>query len=166
MIFDRCMGGYCVALRARTPRAARGGVALGVGLLAGALLMPAAPAQASIGGCRSDPVVILSDGVTLDLSATIDDDARDVRETIYVLHAPVGTRVVGVVGTDGAVGLTERFYVYADGAAHTYATATMVVTGSPRIGVTATTAVVTAGGTALASARGQDRQWVPVSVAP
>jgi hypothetical protein len=133
-------------------------------VLAHALLVTVTPAHAEIVGCRSDPVVTLSNGVTFDLSATIDDAASDVQQTLYVLHAPVGTQVVSVVGTDSLVGLTEHFAFYADEAPHTYATDTIVSTGASTIAVTANTVVVGASGSSAASASGQAQQDLQVAV--
>jgi len=130
--------------------------------------VPPGTARASIGGCRSDPVVILSNGVVLDLSAAIDDTADDVRGTTYTLHAPVGTGVVAVVGTDGVLGLTERFVFQADQAASTYATETVVRTGQGGVAVSATTDVVGAGAgaTLTGTATGVSAQPLRVTLAP
>ena len=54
-----------------------------VGLLLIGLAMsePLAPvSEAAAAGCRSDPVVVLSDGTILDISAAIDTDVSNVRE--------------------------------------------------------------------------------------
>jgi len=58
-------------------------------------------AHADIGGCRSDPVVVLSNGVVVDLSAVIADDAADVRGVAYTLHVPAGLRAVSVAPSGG-----------------------------------------------------------------
>ncbi len=128
--------------------------------------VPPGTARASIGGCRSDPVVTLSNGVALDLSAAIDDTANDVRGTTYTLHAPVGTRVVAVAGTDGVLGLTERFVFQADQAASTYVTQTVVQTGQGGVAVSATTDVVGAGATLTGTAAGVSGQPLRVALAP
>ncbi len=142
-------------------------------LLVASLYMAAVPtgtARASIGGCRSDPVVILSNGVVLDLSAAIDDTVDDVRGTTYTLHAPVGTGVVAVVGTDGVLGLTEHFVFQADQAASTYATETVVRTGRGGVAVTATTDVVGVdvgvGAARTGTAAGVSAQSLQVTLAP
>jgi len=132
----------------------------------GIAAVPPGTARASIGGCRSDPVVTLSNGVVLDLSAAIDDTADDVRGTTYTLHAPVGTEVVAVVGTDGALGLTERFVFQADQAASTYVTQTVVQTGQGGVAVSATTDVVGAGATLTGTATGVSAQPLRVTLAP
>jgi len=128
--------------------------------------VPSGTARASIGGCRSDPVVTLSNGVVLDLSAAIDDTADDVRGTTYTLHAPVGTRVVAVVGTDGVLGLTERFVFQADQGVSTYVTQTVVQTGQGGVAVSATTDVVGAGATLTGTAAGVSGQPLRVALAP
>lgn len=137
-------------------------------LVAGLCLaaVPPGTARASIGGCRSDPVVTLSNGVVLDLSATIADTADDVRGTTYTLHAPVGTGVVAVVGTDGVLGLTERFVFQADQVPSTYVTQTVVRTGQGGVAVSVTTDVVGAGATLTGTAAGVSGQPLRVAFAP
>ena len=59
------------------------GILLGVAVLSAGLLAlfsrMAPNTHAAISGCRSDPVVTLSNGVTLDLS-TVVDDSSELRE--------------------------------------------------------------------------------------
>ncbi len=88
-------------------RALLGGVALAAALVASA---PRAvtPAHAAV-GCRSDPIVVLSNGVVLDLSATLDADVSQVQEIHYKLHGPHGLSVVRAISTDGAVRYKEHF---------------------------------------------------------
>jgi hypothetical protein len=57
---------------------------------------------------------------------------------------PAGLRVVGIVNTDGLVGLVEKVQVYADSPPRTYRSVTAVSTGAPNVSVTATTTVVSA----------------------
>jgi len=104
-------------------------------LLAGALCLGAAPltlaptdhAHAAL-GCRSDPVVVLSNGVVLDLSATISTDVSTVAQIGYTLHAPAGTTIARVVSTDGDVTYKEQFTLRTDSAAGTYAMQVQVAT--------------------------------------
>jgi hypothetical protein len=120
-------------------------------------------ARADLVGCRSDPVVVLSNGVTLDLSADIDDIVGDVQQVSYTLHIPAGTFPLAVIGTDGLMGLKESFAVSADGAPNTYATDTVVKTLAPGVGVVATTAAVARITIGKASATGQTPQHLQVS---
>src|SRR5215212_8296117 len=53
--------------------------------------------EAAVGGCRSDPIVILSDGTILDVSADIGTDVSNVREIHYVVHGPRGVKLVSVI---------------------------------------------------------------------
>jgi hypothetical protein len=99
--------------------------------------------------CRSDPVVTLSNGATLDLSASIGDSLSDVQKVVYVVHAPSGTRVLAIVNTDGLMGLKESVQFYANDTAGTYDTSTTVYTGHSKISVTATTDVISALGLTL-----------------
>ncbi len=91
-------------------RTVLGGAVVASGLLAGGLPAPSAHAALA---CRSDPIVVLSNGVTLELSATIFDDVSDVQQVNYTLQAPKGVTVQRVITTDGAVGYKEHFAVQA-----------------------------------------------------
>jgi len=120
------------------------------------------PARAEISGCMSDPVVLLSNGMTVDMSAAINDVATDVVQVAYTLHAPVGTFVVGWQVSDGPLGPKETLQFYADNVPNTYNTTTVVSTLTPHISAVATTQVVSA----LASAGGSRAGWAvqPLSV--
>jgi hypothetical protein len=123
-----------------------------------------APAtHAAISGCRSDPVVILSNGNTLHLSTIINDTATDVQQVNYTLHAPVGTWITGAADTS-VLDLKETLRFYADNPPNTYSVASKVKTLTPRISVTATTDVVTTNGTSTAAASGQSQRslWMHI----
>jgi hypothetical protein len=93
--------------------------------------------------CRTDPLVFLSDGTRVNMTAEIRTAAQNVQGIVYTLHAPVGTSVVRIVYTGADV--QERVDFVADQAAGTYDTDTVVsVAGNSAqsaVGVTATTAV-------------------------
>jgi hypothetical protein len=98
-------------------------------------VMPAT-ASASIGVCRSDPVIVLSNLKVLDLSAMISDSTSDLKSVTYTLHAPKGTAALLVVPTDGLVGQVEHFVFRADNPSNHYTVTTYVNTGT-RVAVTA-----------------------------
>ncbi len=149
------------------PRWAATHVKVTVALTALALsLADRSPAHAEISGCGSDPVVLLSNGVAVDLSAAIDDVATDVQQVAYTLHAPVGTRVVGWQISDGPLGPKETLQFYADNAPNTYGTTTVVYTLTPHISATATTQVMSAMPSAGVSTSGWDAQPLRVQVTP
>jgi hypothetical protein len=102
----------------------------------------AGSAHANYSICRSDPVVVLSNLATIDLSANIGDDLSDVRSVTYVIHAPIGTRATAIIPTDGLIGLKERTLFYADNARDTYTFTTTVTTGQGGVSVTAESAEV------------------------
>jgi hypothetical protein len=143
------------------------GTLLGVAVLSASLLAlfsRMAPAtHAAISGCRSDPVVILSNGNTLHLSTVVNDPATDVQQVSYTLHAPVGTWITGVADTS-VLDLKETLRFYADNPPNTYSVAAKVKTLTPRISVTATTDVVTTNGASTASASGQSQRalWMHI----
>lgn len=120
--------------------------ALGAGLLSAALLgSPLGSSHAhAMSACRSDPIVVLSNGAVLDLSAIIDDDITDISQVRYVLHAPAGTWVVSAIPTDGLMGYKEVFEFHADspssGSQGVYTSDAQVTTGTQGVAVTATIA--------------------------
>jgi hypothetical protein len=102
---------------------------------------PFAPsANAAVGGCRSDPIVILSDGTVLDVTADIGTDVAHVREIHYVVHGPRGVKLISAISTPtlGFKG-KETFTYYDDAAPRQYLTETLVQTTYNRVGVTAHT---------------------------
>src|SRR6266545_3748564 len=111
-------------------------------LLAGlAMSEPLAPAaEAAAAGCRSDPVVTLSDGTILDVTAKINTDVSNVREIHYVVHGPRGVTLVSAISTPtlGFEG-KESFIYYDDAAPNQYITETLVQTTYNRVSVTAYT---------------------------
>jgi hypothetical protein len=129
--------------------------------LAGSFEAGKASAQISI--CRADPIVRLSNGATIDLSASIGDSSSDVQHVSYVLHAPAGTSVTHVTFTGGPFAGRESLAFYPDDPARTYDTDTVVTTGHTGVAVNATTAVHSAT-SVTRSASGTDRQDLHVHV--
>ena len=85
---------------------------LGVGLLGG---FGAPRADAALSACRADPIVTLSNGITVQMSNTIYDAAAKVTKVTYTLHGPQGTTVTKVVyPTDNTSGIPETFAYVAD----------------------------------------------------
>jgi hypothetical protein len=126
---------------------------------------PVSIAHASLGGCNGDPVVVLSNGVTIDLNASISDNLSDVQQVVYTLHAPGGTSVVSVVYTSGLLGPKEVLRFYSDNLPSTYDTSTRVSTYSTGITVTTSTSVVPVTGLpASAWTSGYNQQNLRVSV--
>jgi hypothetical protein len=96
--------------------------------------------EAAVGGCRSDPIVVLSDGTILDVSADIGTAVSNVREIHYVVHGPSGVKLVAAISTPtlGFQG-KESFTYYADAAPNQYITETLVQTTYNQVSVTAHT---------------------------
>jgi hypothetical protein len=144
-------------------RALPGAALLAAGLLAGSL--PAPAAHAAIGGCRSDPIVLLSNGDILDLSANIDDSVTDIQQVTYTLHGPAGNSVTGVIPTSGVLGPKETFQYTADGAAGSYGVETVVSTLTPHVDVTATAQAIGLLWSDSATAQGWSLQPLRVALA-
>jgi hypothetical protein len=99
------------------------------GLLMAVVFGSAPAASASMGGCRADPVFVLSDGTILDLTAVIDTDVANITEINYVVHGPKGVGLVLTLSTPtiGFKGKEHVSYV-ADAAPKVYVTDTLVQT--------------------------------------
>jgi hypothetical protein len=109
---------------------------VGAGLLVSSFCAPRV--HAHIGGCAGDPVVVLSNGDSLDLSTFVDDSLSDVRQINYTVHVPAGVREVVVL----SLGPTETLQVVDDNPSGTYDTTTWVDTATMGVGATATTTIV------------------------
>jgi len=137
-----------------------GAAALATALLGNSLLPHSA--SAAIGYCRTDPIVHLSDGTVVHMSAAINDDSSDVQQVTYTLHAPAGTSVANVVYTGGQHAVKETLNFVADETSGAYDTATVVSTGATNVHVTAETRV---SGLGSASSTGQSGQAVTIHLA-
>ena len=147
--------------RPRMPEFARWVSAPALALL---LLHAAAPAaHASIGGCRSDPVFVLSNGTELDLGATIDTDSSNVLGVTYTLYVPTGIHVLSATGW--SLGSTERWSVVANMPQGRYRTDTFVTATVQGVPVQATTQAVGLIGAALDVVDGYDDQHLEALVA-
>ena len=126
----------------------RGGAAAVLCLLIALLAAPGAQAAASV--CRTDPIVWLSDGHKVTLSANIGTELSKVHQVTYTLHAPAGLTVTSIVHTAGGLGIKEVFYFYADQPAKHYNAQTVVRTGG-NVAVTANTSITVQAGGAVGS---------------
>ena len=83
----------------RLPIVARGARrAAGVAALLAALLgafAPSLPAQAGAGLCRTNPVVVLTNGTVIDLGADIGTGLLNLNHVTYTLHVPRGIAGAG-----------------------------------------------------------------------
>ncbi len=120
--------------------AALGAALFGAGLLASVLASVPRPAHAAV-SCRVDPIVTLSNGAVMHLGAAIADNASDITAVSYALHAPIGTRVVGVVYPSDARAIRQTFRFYPDNAPSTWDVYTYVDSKTHGVGVTATVEV-------------------------
>src|SRR5437588_8370228 len=123
----------------RTRHMLLGAALLSTSLLAHSLVAP--DTHAAISGGRSDPVVTLSNGVTLDLSTVVNDTTTDVQQVSYTLHAPIGTWVTSEVDTS-MLGPKDTFHFYADKPPGTFSVGSKVTTLTPQIHVASTMHVV------------------------
>jgi hypothetical protein len=142
-----------VSQRIRPCRIPLAAAALFSGLVAGPLLPHNAAAAISL--CRTDPIVRLSNGVVVDLTATISTSGVNVQQIVYMLHAPAGTRVLSVLYTGGDLAGRERVQFFADTAATTYKSVTTVSTSVSAVPVTASMRVSSVGSGTASGYSGQ-----------
>ncbi|OGO39780.1 MAG: hypothetical protein A2Z03_09585 [Chloroflexi bacterium RBG_16_56_8] len=98
-------------------------------------------AEALVDGCRGDPIVVLSNGVTVRMSVQVSTSAANVKEVVYTLHAPAGTSIKSITYTGGPLKDKERVVFHADAKPGTYSTDTVVHAKAGRAAVSATTSV-------------------------
>ena len=133
--------------------------ALSLALLTGAFMPRTAAAY--VGGCRTDPVLSLSNGAQVTIVSDIGDSFGDIKQVMYVVHAPAGTSLLSVWDPAGTLNANEVVAFSADNAANTYDVGTMVFTFSPGHFVT-TTASVSNPNLGSTSASGFTGQYIAV----
>ncbi|MBI5029132.1 MAG: hypothetical protein HZB51_01295 [Chloroflexi bacterium] len=135
----------------------------GAAILLVAFIMMAflSSADAALMSCRADPIVFLSDGSKVTITAEIATSASNVQKVQYALHAPSGTQVVRVIYTAGGLGKRETFTLYDDSLPGTYVSDTVVTTRNGKVPVKVTTSL---GGLNLGVATGYSRDHLIVSL--
>jgi hypothetical protein len=108
---------------------------LGVGLIAIPLM--AFSASAAIVGCRTDPVVMLSNGQTATLWDNIADTASDVQSIKYVLHGPTGTSATSITYSGAVSKRAQTFQYVADQSPGQYDGYTTITTGTSQVQISA-----------------------------
>lgn len=107
-----------------------------VGVLSGSLgLSPNVHAAVA---SRGDPLVVLSNGVVLDLTADIADVSSDIKMITYVIQVPTGVSVADAISTDGSLAAKEKFAVNATAKSGIYAAQINLKTGAKNVPVTGT----------------------------
>ena len=127
-------------------------------------LLTTVPVQAARLFCRSDPVVILSDGAIFDISADISTLPFAVREVHYTLHGPVGTSTVAVIHTPTWLTSQETFEYIADQEPGVYSATVLVHTRLGNAPVTANAVVTTLAGIRLDFYAVRGVEGVPIHV--
>ncbi|HKP51243.1 MAG TPA: hypothetical protein VJ183_01180 [Chloroflexia bacterium] len=122
--------------------------------------------RAARGGCRGDPVMVLNDGTVIDILTDIGTEVWNVQRIEYIVHAPVGSRLVTTAYTNGLLGIVERMTFLADAPGNRYTVDVVIYTATRNINVRATTTVVRLLGLDRESASGMDRQHLIMQLAP
>jgi hypothetical protein len=123
-------------------------------VLVGVLGLIPPPAYTGALRCRSDPVVVLSNGTLIDLSADVEAMLWEIASVNYTLHVPRGLRAILVVRTPNWPGTKETFRIVDDQPPKTFDSTTTVFTKRRGVGVTANLLV----NLKYAAARGWDGQ--------
>lgn len=130
-------------------------------LVAVLLAAPVSTASAALRTCRTDPIVMLSDGHKVSLSVTMATDAANVNEIRYNLRVPQGVTVTDVVYTGGSFAKKEVLFVWFDQQPGVFKSETVVHGASGRFAVTAQTMLMV-GVIGKASGQNGDRLVVEV----
>lgn len=128
-----------------------------------ALALPTV-AQARILACRSDPVVVLSNGTILDLSAEVSTLLFNVQQVHYELHVPVGVRAIAWVHTPAWLTSQETFTIIADQPPNTYSASARAITRDGDATVTTHLILLSALGVKLDYAAASGPENVPIWV--
>lgn len=146
----------------RLMRFVTGGAALWMAVLA--LVSGAATAEAS--GCRTDPIIVLSNGAQLQMDATISTSYNNVQSVVYTVHAPRGSAPLLIIYTDNPLRYVETVRYIADGPSNVYTIDTVVTTNQGNTSVTTTSALVSVLRLTLDSDRasGAERQHLGMSL--
>ena len=115
-------------------------------------------AFAGLGGCRTDPVILLSNGRALQLAAEIDTNINNVQSVVYTVHAPIGTYPLLILYTDNPLRNVERVVFRADSLPGRYSSETVVDTTQNNTEVAATGILVDALGRPITSRRTEGRE--------
>lgn len=122
--------------------------------------------NASRSGCRGDPVMLLTDGTAIDISTDIGTEVWNVDSIVYTVHAPVGSRVLTTVYTNGILGIHETMVFRADAPSNRYTVDVVVYTQGRGITASATTTVIKLLRTDMKTASGTDRQHLTMQLNP
>lgn len=101
----------------------------------------AGSASAHISVCRNDPILTLSNGMTLHMEVTIEDSVPDITAIGYTVHLPVGVAVRHISYPSNTFSRVESVQAIADGPANTYVMSTSVATHASRAAFTANDAL-------------------------
>ncbi len=92
--------------------------------------------------CRSDPIVVLSNGTALDLTTSLSTLPMQVEEVHYELHVPAGLSMVVAIHTPAWLTSQETFSFFADQAPGQYHVITSASTTEGDAQVTADATLV------------------------
>jgi hypothetical protein len=116
--------------------------------------------------CRSDPVVILSNGMVMDISADIGTLLFNVQEVHYTLNVPEGVSAVLIIRTPTWLTSRETFTVIDNQPAGQYETSTIAYTRAGNASVTLNALLLSVNGLRLDyhSANGVERQTITLDL--
>lgn len=107
----------------------------------GIAIYPGLSTQMEARQCSAAPVVILTDGSAVMLSATIGTEAIYVQNIYYTLHVPRGKVLQEVKNTAGVLGGHETVTLIADNDPGKYSSSTLVSVLAAQVPVTTTISI-------------------------
>ena len=133
---------------------------IAAGFVSALLVVSTTPAQGAKFRCKSDPIVLLSDGTTVDVNADIATAPWNVKSVTYTLRIPKGVRAILVIPTPSWPATVEKFTIVSGNPAKTYTSTTTVVTSDSNVAVSANLLV----GLAYSSVPGKNGKPITVQV--
>ncbi|MBI4675183.1 MAG: hypothetical protein HY741_26375 [Chloroflexi bacterium] len=124
-------------------------------LLLGILVLVPQNIEARVAGCRTDPIVTLTNGDQVRITVEVDAPEDQVRSINYTLHAPPGVEIKNIVYTAGGLGEREHLTLVNDEQPNYYTSETVVMVGNT-VAVSATSVWTATTYRGAASGYGED----------
>jgi hypothetical protein len=111
-------------------------ISAAVMILAALVAFALGPGHAAASACRTDPIVVLTNGSQLQFGANIGTSYSNVQRVDYTVHGPAHSAPLLIIYTDNPLGSVEVVHYVTDAPSNTYSIDTVVYTGSGTAQVT------------------------------
>jgi hypothetical protein len=102
----------------------------------------------------------------IDITTDIGTDVWNVDSIVYTVHAPVGSRVLTTVYTNGLLGIHETMVFRADAPRNNYSVDVVIYTADQGISASATSTLIKLLALDTETASGLDRQHLTMQLHP